>query len=76
MGPGSGVLSTDMFGSRMFRKVLRHIPPTDIGCLPTKGGLGFRIIHGDGRHSIMDDGMSTRIGARSGFLITSGDQAG
>ena len=76
MEPGSGAPSTDMFGSRMFRKVLRHIPPTDIGCLPTKGGHGFQIIHGDGHHSIMDDGMSIPIGDRSGFLITSGDRAG
>ena len=43
-----------------------RIAITDIGFIPTAAGIGFRIIRGAGRRSIMAAGFSIRIGAGAG----------
>src|SRR4051812_46045224 len=54
----------------------RRISIADAGFIRIAAGIGCRIIHGVGRHSIMVAGSSTRRSVGAGDLTASGDRHG
>src|ERR1035437_9359853 len=62
----------DMYGFRMWSRILRHTERQGIGCLRIMAGLGFRIIAGDGHVFIMVAGNLTSIMDGYGFRDMNG----
>ena len=65
-----------MSGFQMQGPVFLLMQPMAIGLTRMKGGPGFQIIHGDGRHFIMAGGLMIRCTVLCGCLITNGGRDG
>ncbi len=73
MDNGSIIPAMDMYGCLpLFLPVSDLMLPEGIGCILLTGGTGFRIIPGDGLHSIMGTGFMMTAMAGCGFLVTTG----
>ena len=76
MAPGLTARSMDTYGFPTLPPGLLLITPTVTGYLPTKGGPGFPIIHGDGRLFIMAGGSMILHMEPCGFPIMNGARDG
>jgi hypothetical protein len=77
MGIGYSIRNMDMSGFLKRVRISYRIPAPDIGFGPIHTvGRGLPIIPGDGRRSIMGDGILKMIMAGIGFRIIHGDLLG